>query len=430
MSTTAPDRTQLPPYQSTVDVSFARATKTTLGNGIPVWLVNAGTQEIAKIEFLFNAGTRDQAQPLVATGVNDMLDEGTPARNAQQIAEQLDFFGAFIESETSSDSASFTLFTLNKHLESTLPVVEDLLRNAAFPEKEFGIYLTNKRQKFIVEAEKVGSVARREFSPLLFGNQHPYGMRATLEDYDRVTRNELETFFKKFYTARRCTIILSGKVDDRHLKLLEKHFGGKDWLGEEIAKAPFPEAATSTQRMHLLERGNAIQSAIRMGRLLFNKTHPDWHGMQVLNTIVGGYFGSRLMANIREDKGYTYGIGSGLVPMWDGGYFVIATEVGADVCSKALDEVYKELDILQQELVPEEEMQLVRNYMSGNFLRSTDGPFALADRLKGLLGFGLDYDYYDKFQHTIKTITPEELRELARKYLGREQMTELVVGKK
>jgi len=424
------DRTVAPPIAEINDIALLRAKRTNLSNGIPVWLLNAGTQEVAKIEFLFCAGTRDQSQPLVASGVNDMLDEGTPTRSATEIAETLDYYGAFIESETSQDMAGFTLYTLNKHLEATLPIVEDALKNAAFPESEFGIYLANKKQKYLVDSEKVANLARREFPPLLFGKDHPYGTRATLEDFSRVDRGRLQEFHRNCYTAKRCSIIVSGKVNERHLQLLEKHFGGKDWEGQAIAKPGFSAPLSDTVREHTLLKPNAIQSAIRMGRLLFNKTHPDWHGMQVLNTVTGGYFGSRLMGNIREDKGYTYGIGSGLVSLWDGGYFVIATEVGAQVCTAALNEIYKELDILQNDLVPDEEMSLVRNYMTGTFLRSTDGPFALADRLKALLGYGLDYDYYTKFLHTIRTITPEELRELARKYFNKTEMVELVAGKR
>jgi predicted Zn-dependent peptidase len=189
-----------------------------------------------------------------------------------------------------------------------------------------------------------------------------------------------------------------------------------------------PAAVSDTQRVHTIEKEGAVQSAIRIGRVLFNKTHPDYLGMQVLNAVLGGYFGSRLMANIREDKGYTYGIGSGLVSMFGGGYFVISTEVGVEVTNAALKEIYYEIDKLQHELVGEDELELVRNYLIGVFLRSTDGPFAIGDRLKGIVGYGLGYEYYERYVETIRTITPEQLRDLANKYLKKEDLIELVVG--
>ncbi|TND05369.1 MAG: putative Zn-dependent peptidase [Bacteroidetes bacterium] len=424
------NRSIQPEFRQIEEVNVPRAKRVNLSNGIPVWMLNAGTQELARIEFLFCAGTRDQAQPLQATAANDMLDEGTKSRTAQEIAETLDFFGAFIESEVQQDYASFTLFTLNKHLGSTLAVVEDILKNAAFPENEFHIYISNRKQKFLVDSEKVGTVARREFSPLLFGETHPYGGKATLEDFDKLNCGTLADFHKKYYTSRRASIVISGKVDESHIAMLEKHFGGTDWAGAEIPKEKIAVSQSHKQREHTIVKDGAIQSAIRMGRVLFNKTHADYHGINMLNTVLGGYFASRLNANIREDKGFTYGIGSGLVSLWDAGYMVIATEVGADVCTAALNEIYVEMARLQTELISESELDLVRNYMAGTFLRSTDGPFALADRLKGLIGYGLDYEYYNRYMKTIRTTSAEDLRELARKYLDKEDFVELVVGKR
>ena len=149
----------------------------------------------------------------------------------------------------------------------------------------------------------------------------------------------------------------------------------------------------------------------------------------MLNTILGGYFGSRLMANIREDKGYTYGIGSGLASFVNGGYFAVSTEVGADVTKQTLEEIYKEIAILRKDLVSSNELETVRNYILGHFLRSVDGPFSLADKFKGIWEFGLDYSYFDNYFAAVKTVTPKELRDLANKYLKEEDLIECVVGK-
>lgn len=425
------NRTSPPAFHEVEKINLVEAVKLELSNGIPVYMLDAGTQEVTRIEFIFRAGIRHQSHSLVSSGVNDMLDEGTHTRNAEVIAEELDFYGAFIETETQHDVASFTLFSLNKHLRSTLPIVQDIIRNASFPEHEFRIYLTNKRQKFVVDNDKVSVLARRKFNELLFGTSHPYGTKSELPDFDVLTRDALIDFHKKHYTADRCTIVVSGKLPENMLQLLESFFGD-DWKAAadsaDKADAKLPTPVTDPQRVHTIEKEGAVQSAIRMGRVLFNKTHPDYLGMQVLNTVLGGYFGSRLMANIREDKGYTYGIGSGLVSMFSGGYFVISTEVGVDVTNAALKEVYYEIDKLQNELVGEDELELVRNYLIGVFLRSTDGPFAIGDRLKGILGYGLGYEYYERYVQTIRTITPEQLRDLANKYLKKEDLIELVVG--
>lgn len=426
--TASPDRTAAPAFHAVTKVHLAQAERRQLSNGIPVYLLNAGTEDVVKIEFLFNAGIRHQSEPLVASGVNDMLDEGTKNRGAEAIAEELDYYGAFLESETTHDNASFTLFSLNKHLPSTLPVVQDILRNASFPEHEFDVYRSNKRQKFIVDSEKVSVLARRRFNELLFGENHPYGKKAVLNDFDRLTRDSLVSFHAQRYSAAHCTIIVSGKLSPDIFALLDANFGGNGWGAKAIAENPFPPVVPQKYSGQTIVKDGAIQSAIRMGRVLFNKQHPDYLPMQVLNTVLGGYFGSRLMTNIREDKGYTYGIGSGVVSMYDSGYFVISTEVGVDVTNATLKEIYSEIDLLQQELVPEEELDLVRNYMTGVFLRSTDGPFALSDRLKGLLGYNLGYEYYDRYMETIQSVSAQQLRDLAQKYLQKEDLVELVAG--
>jgi predicted Zn-dependent peptidase len=423
------NRLHPPAFHEVENIHLAQATKLSLANGIPVYLLDAGTQEITRIEFIFRAGIRHQNASLVSSGVNDMLDEGTHTRNAEVIAEELDFYGAFIETETQHDNASFTLFSLNKHLSSTLPIVNDIIRNASFPEHEFGIYLTNKKQKFVVDSDKVSTLARRRFNELLFGTKHPYGTITKLEDFDVLKREMLLDFHKNNYTADRCTIIVSGKIPENIISLLDQFFGDEKWKrAGDSADSKLPNAVSDSQRVHTIEKAGAIQSAIRIGRVLFNKHHEDYLGMQVLNAVLGGYFGSRLMANIREDKGYTYGIGSGLVSMYDGGYFVISTEVGVDVTNATLKEIYFEIEKLQHELVGDDELELVRNYLIGVFLRSTDGPFAIGDRLKGILGYGLGYEYYDRYVKTIRTITPEQLRDLARKYLQKEDLIELVAG--
>jgi zinc protease len=179
-----------------------------------------------------------------------------------------------------------------------------------------------------------------------------------------------------------------------------------------------------------MERPDAIQSAIRMGTLSINRKHPDFAGFQVLNCLLGGYFGSRLMTNIREDKGYTYGIGSAVVSMKDAGYFFIATEVGADVCEKALTEIEKEIDRLKTDLVMEDELNLVRNYMLGSMLGSLENAFSHADKFKNIFFSGLDYAYYDQYIETVKTIDANKLRLLANQYLNTADFTKVIVGKK
>ena len=323
-----------------------------------------------------------------------------------------------------------TIYSLNKYLDQSLKFIEEILKYPTFPEDEFKIHVANKKQKHQINSQKVDILARRRFSELIFGEKHPYGVQVSDSDFERVSVAEIKSFFNDHYNSGNCTIIASGCLPNTILSTLNNHFGNSTW-GNDKAKVGLVSTPIqlTNQKKHFIERPDAIQSAIKVGRLLFNKTDPDYFKFQVLNTILGGYFGSRLMANIREDKGYTYGIGSGLASFVNGGYFAVSTEVGADVTKQTLEEIYKEIAILRKDLVSSNELETVRNYILGHFLRSVDGPFSLADKFKGIWEFGLDYSYFDNYFAAVKKVTPKELRDLANKYLQEDDLIECVVGK-
>ena len=423
------NRIAAPEFKTIDEVHLQEAAEFKLDNGVTVFELDAGTQDVVKVEFIYPAGSAHADSPVLASAVNDMLDEGTPTRQAEALAEELDFYGAFIESEVTPDLASFTLYTLNKHIAPTLEIVSDVLYNASFPDAEFEVYRSNSKQRFIVDSGKVNVLARRRFGQLLFGNEHPYGKATEIKDYDNLTTAQLRSYFNSHYAAHGLKILVAGKIEPELRRLLNTQFGQAS--ANDVEKDRFSrDINTTAERIHTVEKSDAIQSAIRIGRPLFNREHEHFPGMQILNTVLGGYFGSRLMANIREDKGYTYGIGSGLASMNEHGYFFISTEVGVDVTSQAIVEIYKEIKQLREELIPHEELELVRNYMIGTFLRSTDGPFALADRKKALIGYDLDYSYYERYFETVKCITPAELRDLANLYWQEEDLIDLVAGKR
>ena len=424
------DRTVSPAFKTVEKIEMIQATEKKLRNNIPVYSINAGSQELIKVEFFFSAGMFQQIKPLQAATVNAMLEEGTLKMTAAQIADAVDYYGAFLEVGVSQDHASVVLYTLNKHLKSTLSVVEDVIKNATFPEDELDTHLTNKKQKFHVNNQKVATVARKRFTELIFGEKHPYGINVQEADFEKIKRTDLIDFYRSFYCSGNCKIVLAGKINDDVFSLLDEHFGDNDWSSVNSLEKNTVEIISCKEREQLIFKEDALQSAIRIGKVLFNKTHPDFQSLQILNTVYGGYFGSRLMSNIREDKGYTYGIGSGIASLQNSGYFFISTEVGVDVCKNAINEIYLEMDRLRNELIPADELQLVKNYLLGTFLRSVDGPFAMADRFKGILEYNLGYDYFDKYIATIKGISASQLRDLANTYFDKESMIELVVGKK
>jgi len=425
------DRTTAPAFKTLSSINVIKAHSTKLSNGIELHSVSAGSQEITKLEFIFKAGMYYQPAALIASTTNSLLESGTKSFTADQISDGIDFYGSFVEFGVGQDYATVTLFTLNKYLNDSLKYLEEIIKSPVFPEQELKIHTANKRQKHLINSQKVDVLARRKFSELLFGGNHPYGINVEENDFDRINLNEIKSFYSKYYQSKNCTIIASGNLPKNLHDTLNNFFGEKEW-GEK-PHLVFNEAKTlqtTQRRVHFFDKDDAVQSAIRIGRIMFNKTHPDYFHFQVLNSILGGYFGSRLMANIREDKGYTYGIGSGLSSLVNTGYFFVSTEVGAAVTEKALEEIYKEIKILREKPVDLVELETVRNYILGQFLRSVDGPFALADKFKAIWEFGLDYSYFDNYFNAVKTVTPTDLLEMANKYLQEKDLIECVVGKK
>lgn len=425
------DRTKAPAFHTIEHIDIPQAEVHALSNGIPLYMINSGSQELVKIEFIFRAGMYYQSKPLIASCTNNLIETGSKNYSANQISERIDYYGGFLELETGQDLASVTLYTLNKYFNETISIIQDILQTPTFPKNEFDIYINNKKQKHLINSQKVSVLVRRRFSELLFGEKHPYGTDVKDEDYDKMNVETIKEFFHDHYNSQSCTIVVSGCIPKEFRGKLDALFGKTQWGNNEHKKdARSIVIDTTKQQHHLVKKDDAIQSAIRVGRLLFNKTHPDYFHFQVLNTILGGYFGSRLMANIREDKGYTYGIGSGVASLVNAGYFYVSTEVGADVTQKALDEIYKELRILREDLIKDEELITVKNYIIGQFLRSVDGPFALADKFKGIWQYGLSYDYYDKYFAAVNSVTSSQLRDLANKYFQEKDLIECVAGRK
>lgn len=419
-----------PEFKTIDSIEILPSKKHILSNNIPIHIIDGGSQEVVKIEFVFEAGIWQQEKPLIATLASTMLNEGTSSLSASEIAEKFDFLGAYIGFGAAKHDASVSLYSLKKHLSETLKVTEDLIKNSIFPEKEFATILTNKKQQFQIEHQKTNVLAKEKFNELIYGKEHPYTNTFSIDEFDNICLEDVKSFYQKQYTADNCHIIVAGKVDEEVLVQIEELFGAEKWPLKSNSADFNYEIKESENKSAFVCKDDAVQSTIRIGRKLFTKTHSDYSGMQMLNLILGGYFGSRLMQNIREDKGYTYGINSIMISHLTDGHLTIVTEVGAEVCKPAVAEIFKEITRLREELVSEEELTLVKNYISGEMLRNLDSPFALSDSLKGNLPFGLDNTYYIQFIKDLKAVKAEEIKTLANKYLQTEDLYLIVSGPK
>jgi len=418
-----------PQYTEIKDIHLHEPKLTKLSNNIPLAIFNLGSQDIIKLDLIFDAGIIRQNSPLIATSTVEMLQEGSAHFSGKEIAQEIDFLGGHLQYAINKDYAKISLYTLKKHFKKALEILADTIKNPIFPQKQLDTYISKQKQVFQLEIEKVKTLASRKFSETLFGKEHAYGKKSQLKDYDKIDKETLTHFFKKHYTANNCKIIIAGKIDDKEIQLLENQFA-KNWNSySKLDNLPPFNTPQIKKQKYLIEKSDTLQSSIRLGKVLFNRKHPDYQALQVVNTILGGYFGSRLMHNIREDKGYTYGIGSAIASLQQTGYFIIASEVNAQFSQATIKEVKKEIEILQKELVSEEELKKVKSYMLGQLIRSVDGPLLLSDTFLNVWLQDLDLSYYKRYIETIKKITSEDVRNLANKYLQTNSLIEIIAGK-
>lgn len=399
----------------------------TLDNGVPVYSLNAGEEEVLMVEWVFYAGNWYEDKNIVAATTNFMLKNGTKTKSAFEINEHFENWGAHLNRGCYNETAIMTLHSLSKHLDKLLPVAAELFTESTMPQNELDIYKQNQKQKLSVSLKKGEFVAGRVIDELLYGFNHPYGIYSSFEDYDALTQQELQAFYNKYYTHGKCVIFVAGKLPANMQSLLNQHFGGLPFNKEPLPVIEHIATPATAMKQHIENDKKGVQSAIRMARPFPNRHHPDFIKVQVLNNIFGGYFGSRLMSNIREDKGYTYGIHSYLQNHIQQSAWMVSTEAGRDVCAATIEEVYKEMQRLREEPVGEEELQLVRNYMIGSVLGDLDGPFQVISRWKNYVLNNLMDAYFYKSIETIKTISAEEIKELAGKYLNPEAFYELTV---
>ena len=395
-------------------------------NGMTWYAIEAGDQEVVRLSLVFRAGTRFQTKPFTASATANMLAEGTEKWTAQQIAEQIDFYGAYYDVSVDRDYAVVSVCCLSRFLPQMLELLDQLVVHPAFPEADLRVYAGKRKHALQVEREKVSVQARELFGEALFGKGHPYGSYFAESEYDRLTPDDLRTFFAAHYRAGNGFAVTSGKVSEEGRQLIAEFLdrlpGGQ--RAEFDALPPFRTTAETA-----VERQGALQSAIRIGKVLFPRTHPDFIGMQVLMTVLGGYFGSRLMSNLREERGYTYGVMSTMVTMEQTGYLAVATEVGAEFTADAVAQIYAEIDRLRREPVPAEELEIVKNTITGEFMRILDGPFGIADVTIENVQNGLTNDSVNDYLSQVKAITPKRLLALADRYLAREGFVTVVVGK-
>lgn len=399
--------------------------KIVLKNGIEVYAIDAGTEDVVAIEWIFFAGNSYEQLNLQAATANFMLKSGTSAKTAFQLNEHFDYYGSHLNRGCYNETSVISLHSLSKYVKELLPVVKEMITDSVFPEEELAIYKQNMKQRLKVNLKKSDFVAGRLIDTYLYGENHPYGKFSKEEDFNSITREQVKDFYNKYYKEGKLIIFAAGKLPADFEQLLNENFG--DLPNKQVEPVSHILKPAAEKKFRIINDEKGMQGSVRLARPFPNRHHPDFIKVMVLNTLFGGFFGSRLMENIREDKGYTYGIHSYLQNHIQHSAWMVTTEAGRDVAEAAITEVYKEMKTLREELVDDEELLLVRNYMMGSILGDLDGPFQIMARWKNIILNGLDENYFYTSINTIKTISAKELQQLAEQYLNPEDFYDLVV---
>lgn len=426
------DRTTPPAIRPMERFSLAVPDRCRLRNGILLNVLQMGDEDVIRFDVLMRGGQWCQEQPLQSIFTNRMLREGTRSYSSAQIAERLDFYGAWLDLSSSVNCNIVTLYTLGKYFERSVEILASILKEPVFPDEELSVVVNTNKRQYLVNAQRVESIARQWLARALFGAEHPLGHMKEAEDYDRITPETLRRFYETHYHSSNCTLYVSGKVTGNALRCIEQHFGNAPWGREGAVPSVLPTFAlqTTTEKRLFVEKPEALQSAVRLGSFTIGQLHPDYAKMKVLTTLFGGYFGSRLMSNIREEKGYTYGIAAGLVHYPGIGMIIVGTEAANEYVEPLIREVYHEMDRLCEEPVPADELEMVKNYLMGDLCRTYESAFSISDAWIMQDTSGLPDDFLERTAEAICATRPEELLQAARTHLRKENFLEIVAGKK
>jgi zinc protease len=416
------DRTIAPAFHKNSSLEILNAQITELPNGIKVYSISGGQQEVIKIELIFRAGRWFEPKTGAAHFAATLISKGTDQKSSFEIARIFDLYGAHLEINPGLDVVSVALFSLNKNIRPVLDLLLDIISHAAFPEKEIDQSKAIFLQNLQVNNEKTSFQASKLFRKNVFGESHPYGKELE-ENIKELTREDLCGYFANYF--KDLFVIVSGKISPQSIALINDSFSKIDFRLNVLVSHPIPGNKPSRV---LTEKEGSLQSSIRMGKRFIGRNHPDYFDVLLLNHILGGYFGSRLMKNIREDKGFTYGIYSSLHTLTFDNYLVIGADVNKENLEATFDEIKKELKRLRTEKIGTDELDTARNHFIGSLQSEITTPFSHADKWKNILLYGLSRDYYSRLVRRIESLTPEDLVTTAEQYYAETTFFEIAVG--
>ena len=409
------------------DFNLYPFTQLKLDNNTEVYLVEGGLQDIISCEFVFEAGDWVSNQYLLSFLTNNLILNGTSKYSAYTISQNFENLGIFVSTKSNKKTASIHFQCLTKNFDKILPLFAEILIESIFSNDEIEIFKKNEISKLQINLQKCEVQAHRKISTLIYGEKHPLGIFSTPEIIQSIQREDILKFYENFYTNGNCTIFIAGKINQNTIPSLNQTIGKLSLNQSAKPVIQYTKKEFAKKIEHSINNKDGVQAAVRVGCPIVPFRHPEFNHIHILNIILGGYFGSRLMKNIREEKGYTYGIQSYIQHTHLEPSLIISTEVGRAYSLDTIKEIKNEFERLNNQLIPIEELRNVQNYILGSLLNEMDGPVQIIQIWRNHIVNNLEIKSFYETIDCIKSVTPQKMQEIANKYLCIDNFYELTI---
>lgn len=409
-------------------VAFLPVEEIELNNGVKLFVIDAGDQPVCKIDVVFDAGTSLNQNRVLPAAVNALLNDGTAKHTAAQIADIIDGKGAFYMSGIQPDYAITTLFTLNRYAGELMPLFLEIINEASFPESEIELYKMRMKQQFLIQNERVDVQSGQAMLNAMYGKNGAYGDPTAVVDFDQLSRDKLMGFYRENVQHAPKMIFASGKIG-AELKIMIIQTFGNLKINQTGTSEPeiFGDPRSTDKIIEILGK-NTNQVSMRLGKIAWPRTHPDFWYLSLLSTILGGYFGSRLNKVLREEKGLTYGVHAFITQLKNSSFFTIHSELNRANRNEAYDATLSVFEELKTELIKIEELEMVIRYIKGNLLQAFDGAFAQSNYLLTSQTLKLDPNRAHRYFDFLNKATPEKIMLTAQNYLDESTFYKIMAG--
>ena len=421
------DRSKAPQIKPFGPLTLPGEEVTILSNGLVLHTLNGGDQEVVRLDLVAEGGTADCDNPCIASFAAELLREANTSQSSDEIADLIDYNGAWLNSSASGHFTTLQLSSLASKLENLAPTVIECFTQPQFPVKAFEIIRAKGAARQKLNFSRVSFLANSDNRKLMSGNDHPESFVPSIAEIEAISRENLTDFHQKILSATRTHAYLCGRFSSQQLDRLCS-------ILETIPTADSPSPihivpfSPATPTTNIIRKTGSLQSAVVMSLPAIPRSHPDYNALRMTVTALGGYFGSRLMMNIREDKGYTYGISASLLGSAEGSYISIAAQCDNRYTEALIDEVRSELRRMAEEPLTDEELTKLKFNVASDLASTLDSPMTVMDYYELIRTVGIPEDYFYARQKTVDMITKDMICELSRRYLDPAQLRISIAG--